>query len=343
MDLQIGILLLQDGIVNGAVYAIVALSLILTFTVSRIVFIPQGEFVMYGAMTFGCIQKGIFPGTVWILVGTGLLFGAKSIYADISLRRFQESKRSIANVIYPIGLVLICHWLDTSQLSYSLQAILTLAIVTPLGFHFYKLVFHPLADASLLVLLIAAVALHLMMVGGGLLIFGPDGMRATPWVTRSFDLWGLVIPGQSVVVIAASVALTAILFVLFNFSLRGKALRATAFNRNGARLVGIRPEVAGSICLTLAAFVGAVAGVLISPITTFYYDTGFLIVLKGFVAATIGAFVSYPAAIGGAAMVGVIEAFSSFWASPFKESILFMLILPVLLCLSLFSRRGAID
>lgn len=343
MDLQIGILLLQDGIVNGAVYAIVAVSLILTFTVSRIVFLPQGEFVMYGAMTFGCIQKGVFPGTIWILVGTGLLLGAKGVYADISSRRLQESVRSIANVLYPLGLAWIFYWLDASKLSYGLQVLLTLAIVTPLGFHLYKLVFQPLADSSLLVLLIAAVALHLMMVGGGLLIFGPDGMRTTPWVTKSFDFWGLIIPGQSVVVVAASIALTAILFVLFNFSLRGKALRATAFNRNGARLVGVRPEVAGSVCLTLAAFVGAVSGVLISPVTTFYYDTGFLIVLKGFVAATIGAFVSYPAAIGGAALVGIVEAFSSFWASSFKESILFMLILPVLLWLSLSSRRGAVD
>ena len=70
---------------------------------------------------------------------------------------------------------------------------------------------------------------------------------------------------------------------------------------------------------------------LIAAITTIYYDTGFLIGLKGFVAAIFGGLVSYPAAAAGALFVGVLEAFSSFWASPFKEAIVFTLIIPVLL------------
>ena len=76
--------------------------------------------------------------------------------------------------------------------------------------------------------------------------------------------------------------------------------------------------------------IGAVSGLLIAPITTVYYDTGFLIGLKGFVAAIIAGLASYPIALAGALLVGLLEAFSSFWASAYKEVLVFTLIIPVL-------------
>jgi len=70
-----------------------------------------------------------------------------------------------------------------------------------------------------------------------------------------------------------------------------------------------------------------------------YYDSGFLIGLKGFVGAIIGGLASYPVAAAGALLVGLLESFSSFWASAFKEVIVFTLIIPVLLWRSLGSRH----
>src|SRR3546814_11382624 len=78
-----------------------------------------------------------------------------------------------------------------------------------------------------------------------------------------------------------------------------------------------------SLTFTLAAAIGALSGMLIAPVTTVYYDTGFLIGLKGFVAAIFGGLISYPVAAGGALFVGILEAFSSFWASAYKEVIVF--------------------
>ena len=80
----------------------------------------------------------------------------------------------------------------------------------------------------------------------------------------------------------------------------------------------------------LAGLIGAVSGLLIGPLTTVYYDTGFLIGLKGFVAAIVGGLASYPLALAGALLVGQLESFSSFWASAFKEVLVFTLIIPVL-------------
>ena len=74
---------------------------------------------------------------------------------------------------------------------------------------------------------------------------------------------------------------------------------------------------------------------LIVPIATVFYDSGFIIGLKGFIAAIIGGLVSYPLTAGAALVVGTVEAFSSFYASDFKEVIVFTLILPVLVLRSL--------
>jgi branched-chain amino acid transport system permease protein len=148
---------------------------------------------------------------------------------------------------------------------------------------------------------------------------------------------------QSLLVVATSVVLIGALYLFFGRSLYGKALRATAVNRIGARLVGISPSFAGTLTFVLAALLCAFCGVLIGPITTIYYDSGFLISLKGFVGAIIGGLVSYPLAAAGALLVGLLEAFSSFWASAFKEVIVFTLIIPVLLWRSLTTRHHEED
>jgi branched-chain amino acid transport system permease protein len=129
------------------------------------------------------------------------------------------------------------------------------------------------------------------------------------------------------------------LFLFFEKSIVGKALRATAMNRVGARLMGIPTELSGDLSFALAALIGAISGLLIGPLTTVYYDTGFLVGLKGFVAAIIGGLASYPLALAGALVVGLLEAFASFWASAFKEVLVFTLIIPVLWWRSLRSHH----
>ena len=115
----------------------------------------------------------------------------------------------------------------------------------------------------------------------------------------------------------------------------GVGAYATAVNRTGARLMGISASSAGRLSFAMAAFMGALSGLLIGPSTTVFYDSGFLIGLKGFVAAVFAGLASYPLAAAGALGVGVVEAFGSFWASAFKEVIVFTTILPILLWRSL--------
>ena len=340
MDFQIALLLAQDGITNGAIYALLALALVLVFAVTRVIFIPQGEFVAYGALTLVMIQAGAVPATVWLLAGGGVLAGA--IDARGALASGQKGRLAGVlgwNVAYPVALAALLYALPLATLALPLQVLLALLVVVPMGPIMYRLIYQPIAAAPVLILLIVSVAVHVGMVGLGLLFFGAEGSRTPPFSEARFELGPMMISGQTIWVIAASVVLIVALYQFFGRTIYGKALRATAMNRNGARLMGISPALAGRLTFLLAALIGTLSGVLIAPITTIYYDTGFLIGLKGFVAAIVGGLASYPIAAAGAVLVGLLEAFSSFWASAYKEVIVFTLIIPVLLWRSLTSHH----
>jgi branched-chain amino acid transport system permease protein len=154
-------------------------------------------------------------------------------------------------------------------------------------------------------------------------------------LTSGFTAGPIPVSGQNIAICVAAVGLMVALYLFFDRTILGKALRATAVNRLGARLVGVRTALSGQLAFLIAAAMGALSGILIVPVTTIYYDSGFLIGLKGFVAAIVGGLVSYPLAAAAAVFVGIVEAFASFWASSFKEIIVFMIIIPVLLVRSL--------
>ncbi len=332
MDLSILLILLQDGIVNGAVYALVALCLVLVFAVTRIILIPQGEFVSFAALTYAVLDTGVAPASLYLLCGLGAAAFLRSCWT----RRGSELLwLALETLILPAIVTLITIWLAPLHLGVAVQAILAIAITAPLAPYLYRLAYQPLAEASVLVLLIASVGAHLALGGIGLLVFGPEGSRGPAFTSAIFHLGDQTISGQSLWIVALTAASLTGLYLFFEFTLLGAALRATAVNRLGARLVGIRTSQSGLIAFTLAGLLGALSGVLIAPLTTIYYDGGFLIGLKGFVAAIIGALASTPIAVVAALGVGVVESFSSFWASAFKEVIVFTLIIPVLLWRSL--------
>lgn len=336
MDLQIALLLGQDGVTNGAIYALLALALVLAFAVTRVIFIPQGEFVAYGALTLATLQAGRLPGTVWLLVIAGAFVAVIELIGAARRRNGRGLPAMLAwNVAYPLALLAALKFVPLHDAPMPLQIALTLAIVVPLGPMLYRLAFQPLAEASVLVLLIVAVAVHLVMVGLGLLMFGAEGSRTPPFSDGRFDFAGMTVTAQTLWVIGCSLALIVVLYLLFERTVYGKALRATAVNRLGARLMGIPTTLAGRLSFLLCALIGASSGVLIAPITTVYYETGFLIGLKGFVGAIIGGLASYPIAAVGAILVGLLESYSSFYASAYKEVIVFTLIIPVLLWRSL--------
>ena len=337
MDFSIASILALDGFTNGAIYALLAMATVLLFAVTRVIFIPQGEFVAFGALTLAMLQMGQVPGTVWLLLIMAGLAAATELFHGLR-RKLPAPKLAgavLGTLAFPVAIALLAGWAAPQKLPLMLQALLTLAIVTPMGGLLYRLAYESLADATVLVLLIVSVGVHFALTGLGLLFFGAEGFRNPSFWDERFSAGPLMLTGQTVIIFLASAALIVMLWLFFERSLYGKALRATAVNRLGARLMGIKTTGAGRLSFTMAAFIGALSGLLIGPTTTIFYDSGFLIGLKGFVAAVFAGLSSYPLAMVGALGVGVLESFGSFWASSFKEVIVFTSILPVLLWRSL--------
>ncbi|GAA5500326.1 high-affinity branched-chain amino acid transport system permease protein LivH [Deinococcus xinjiangensis] len=333
-------ILAADGLTNGAVYALLALALVLVFAVTRVIFIPMGEFVVFGTLTLAALQLGKVPGTLSLLLV--LLGVAALMQAFGQARQGQAAKAGLTLVgALLIGAAVwgLTGWLAPQKFPLWVQCLLTLGLVAPLGPLLYRVVYQPLQNATVLVLLIASVALHMALTGLALVFFGPEGSRTPAFLDGQLTLGQVTLSQQSLLVIFVSALLMLGLYFFFERTMAGKALRATAVNRVGARLVGISPTSAGTLTFLLAAIIGAVSGMLIGPSVAMTYDSGFLIGLKGFIGAIIGGLVSFPLAAAGALLVGLIESFASFSLSAWKEVIVFTLILPVLLWRSLTTKH----
>jgi branched-chain amino acid transport system permease protein len=216
------------------------------------------------------------PGTPALLIS----FGAAAFLLDLWEQRRgfnpQMLVRSAAvNLALPIAIYGLTLLLLPTQPGALVKAALAILIVAPMGLYVYRIAYKPLADASVLVLLIASVGVHLAMMGLGLFAFGAEGLRARPLTPGAMSLGFLPVPWQSVWIYAATIAVMVGLYVFFERTILGKALRATAVNRLGARLMGVKTDLTGGTAFVLASTIGAMSGVLIAPITTVYYDTGF--------------------------------------------------------------------
>ncbi len=344
MSATIVLFLAQDGVVNGAVYALLGVTLVLLFAVTRVIFIPQGEFVAWGALTYAALEAGQTPATVMllaILAATAFAFDLVRQRARLTLAAIV--KMALRDLVAPLLLLAATYWLAPLKLGPAAYVALTLAMIAPMGPLIYRLAFQPLADASVLILFIAAIGVHIAMLGLGLLFFGAEGVRITPLIEGSFHLGALNVKGQSLSVLAVTGAILLALYLFFEHTLQGKALRATAINRLGARLVGVPVRSTGQFAFLLAGAIGAISGILFGGLTTIYYDTGFLVGLKGFVAAIVAGLVSYPLTAAAALFVGLLEAYSAFFASAYKEVIVFLLIIPFLFWRSLGARHAEDD
>jgi branched-chain amino acid transport system permease protein len=325
MNGEIAAILAMDGIASGAIYVLIGLGLVLIFAVTRVIFVPFGDIAAFTALTLASLETGGLPGTVGLVAVLAVL---ATIVEGTALARTSALHRLPRVLVFYLVLPLLpvaAVWFAAgTTLSMPLRIGLSLALVLPIAPLLDRIVFRPIADASVL-----------LLSGLGLMFFGPEGVRTKPLTDAVFDVGGLIVSAQTLLILAASAVFCGLLFLYFEFTIQGKALRATAVNRVGARLVGIRPASTGTIAYLLASLLAGISGVLIAPVTTIFYDSGFLIGLKAFVGAIIGAMASYPVTALGAMLVGLLESFTSFWLSAYKEVLVFGLLIPVLLWRSL--------
>lgn len=332
MTTDIALILGVDGIATGAIYVLIALGIVLIFSVTRVVFVPFGDLAAFTALTLAALQAKQLPGTIWLVA---VLATLTIVVESVRLMRSGSARKIPAFAglyfVLPMVPVIFCLALAGTDMPMAVQILLSLLLILPLGPLLNRLAFRPIADAPVLILLMVSVALHFALAGMGLIFFGPEGFRTEPMSDTILDIAGVVVSVQAMLVVLASIVFMVLLYLFFEFTLTGKALRATAVNRVGARLMGIRPAGTGDVAFLLASGLAGVAGILIGPITSIYYDSGFLFGLKAFVGAIIGGLVSYPLTALGALFVGLLESYASFWNSALKEVVIFSLLIPVLL------------
>jgi branched-chain amino acid transport system permease protein len=332
MNSQIAAILTLDGVATGAIYVLIALGFVLIFAVTRIVFVPFGDITAYTALSLAALEGRKLPGTVGMVAGLAALATVLEIVSLLRARAPERIPRAIAFwLVLPLVPAAAVWAVAGTALPMPARIVLTIALVLPIAPLLERIVFRPIADASVLLLLTVAVALHFALSGLGLLFFGPEGVRTEALTDFNAMVGGIPVNGQTILIVAAAALFSLLLFLFFEFTFAGKALHATAINRVGARLMGIRPEHAGTIAFLLGSLLAAISGILIAPVNTIFYDSGFLIGLKAFVGAIIGGLVSFPVTAIGSLFVGILESFAAFLSSPFKEVIVFSILIPVLL------------
>lgn len=313
MDATILGFLLLDGLQNGVVYGLLALSLVLVFAVTRVIFVPIGELLMFAPLSLVWLHSGKLPGTLWLALVLGVVWAL-----------LHRGRGALLPLLGGLGLALLFFLaLRVSWLAYPA----TVLLVVYLGVATYRVFFQPMREATVLAFLIMAVGLHVAYMGLGLVFFGPEQFRPEPL------LRGEVVVGlswQGVLVLAFALVSVLGLYLFFRRSLFGKALLAAAENRLGARLSGISPQEAGMVAFGIASLLAGLSGLLLAPLINAAYFMGFMLGLKGFVAAILGGLASYPVALLGALLVGFFESFTSFFASAYKEALVFLLLVPAL-------------
>jgi branched-chain amino acid transport system permease protein len=341
MTWDVALILGIDGLANGAVYLLAGLGLVLIFSVTRVVFVPFGDVAAFAALSLAAFETNRMPATIGLVATLALLAMITETWSLLRRGEGRHIPRALLGWGVLPALPCVAAWAISGQeVPPAMRIAVAVALVVPITPLVARIALQPIADASVLVLLIVSLALHFLLSGLGLLFFGPEGSRTGPLASGSLTLpGGFPLSAQVMLMIGAAVVLSALFFLMFERTVAGKALRATAVNRVGARLVGIRPARTALLAYTLASLLAGLIGVLVAPVMTMYYDSGFLIGLKAFVAAIIGGLVSYPLTAAGALAVGGVESFASFWSGALKDVIVFSLLIPVLMLRSFLARH----
>lgn len=269
------------------------------------------------------------------LLFTGLTLG--SIYSIIALTLVTTFNvtgiLNLAQGEFVVIGALVAVSLQGTGMPMSVVFLVSVLSVAMLGGLIERMTIYRARGASSLSMLIITIGISISLRGLALLIWGTD-TYALPAFSKGGPLiiGGAALNPQSLWIFAL-VAITLVsLYVFFEHTFWGKAVKASVYNQTGARLQGINLNNISFLAFVTAGGLGAAAGVSIGPITMVTYDMGFMLGVKGFVAAAIGGFSNVWGAVIGGILLGLLESFSSgLISSGLKDAISMIILLGVLL------------
>lgn len=224
----------------------------------------------------------------------------------------------------------------------AIVAAVILAVLTGLALE--KFAVEPAKNAEVLGLIIITIGASIFLRGLVQVFWGKEFHALPPFSgDQPIMIGGAAVLPQTLWVLGVTLAIVAILAWFFNRTRLGKAILATSCNADAARMMGINTQFILFIAFGLSALLGAIAGIIIAPITLTSYDIGVMLGLKGFVAAVLGGLGSSVGAVAGGLLLGVAEAMAAgYISSDYKDAVPFIIILLVLFFMpsGLFGARG---
>jgi branched-chain amino acid transport system permease protein len=267
------------------------------------------------------IVTGLTVGSIYALLAIGFV----TIYNITGILNFAQGEFAMIGAMTCITLV-------NAGLPMFPAIILAILITAAIGLIVERTAILHARNTSVIILIIITIGISTFLKGMGLIVWGTNPKQLAPIIkAEPIEFMGAVINPQGIFIIIILFILLALLYVFFEKTYIGSALRASEKNPRAARLMGINTSTMSALAFTLAAALGAIAGILITPITDATYEMGFLIGVKGFVGMVIGGMHSIPGAVAGALMVGLLETFSSAYISTFySDAIMFTVLILVL-------------
>jgi len=267
------------------------------------------------------IYSGLTVGAVYALVALGftIIYNASDV-VNFAQGEFVMLGGMITVFAFDAGLPL------------PLAAVIAIAITAGIGVALNKLAIEPARGAPVVSLIIITIGASILIRGASQIVFDKQLHRLPAFSGDDpIHVFGATLLPQSLWVIGGAFAIFIALWLFFTRTLLGKAVLATANNRLAAQLVGINTGFVMTLSFALSAAIGALAGVLVTPITLVSYDVGVGLALKGFAAAMLGGMGNPKGALVGGLLLGLFEALTAgYISSQYKEAVAFIVILAVL-------------
>jgi branched-chain amino acid transport system permease protein len=223
-----------------------------------------------------------------------------------------------------------------------LAAGIAIIATTAIGLALHRFAIEPARGATPVALIMITIGASIFLRGTAQIIFDRRFHSLPPLLGADpIQFGGAAILPQSLIVLASAAVIVVALWLFIDRTIFGKAVIATAANRLAARLVGVDTRRIVAFSFGVSAAIGAIAGVLITPIALTSYDAGTLLALKGFAAAMLGGIGSAPGAVVGGILIGMFEALAAgYLSSNYKDAVAFLIILVVLVAIpqGLFGR-----
>ncbi len=267
------------------------------------------------------LLSGVTVGAVYALVALGFTL----IYNASDVVNFAQGEFVMLG-----GMITFFAW--QAGVPLPLAAILAIVAAATVGVLLNKLAIEPARGAPVASLIVITIGASIFLRGAAQLVFDKQLHRFPSFSGDDpINILGATILPQSLWVIAGAVAIFVLLQLFFARTLTGNAVLATADSRIAASLVGINPNAMMTLSFAVSAAIGALAGVLVTPITLTRYDLGVAIGLKGFAAAMLGGMGIPVGALAGGLLLGLIEALTAgYVSSAYKDAVAFVIILAVL-------------